>query len=386
MGGTAGAGQEPGVQEGPDRPPASSGRNLYIDFLRGFSIVVVVLWHWAFTIVRWGPDGPAATNPLEFTSGLWVLTWIFQVMPLFFYVGGYVHLRAWERAQARGESLGFFVWRTLRKLSVPALGVGGAWVLLGLGLTAAFDLRWLPRTVLLVISPLWFIGIYVLLIALIPLWLALHRRWGVVALVWTAGLVVIVDILRFNFGIPDVGYANLVLVWGLAFQLGFYFETLVRASRQIDLALLWAGLFALVGLVASGLYPGSMVGVPGQPTSNMSPPTLVIVALLIFQIGLAESARPWLEPWISRPRRRRVVEFVNRYALPLFLFHTTGMAIARGLSYAWTGQIGEGAPDLAWWLTRPLYVALSIVCTLPVIWLFGRFNHRPSVRERSNGR
>ncbi|MFR9802883.1 acyltransferase family protein [Pseudonocardia sp. RS010] len=354
-----------------------AARNAYVDFLRAFSILVVVLWHWAFTILVWGPDGPTATNPIGFFSGLWVLTWLFQVLPLFFFVGGYVHLLAWHRARARGEHLGHFVWRNLRKLAVPALVLGTVWLGLGLGLSAAFDLHWLLRAVLLVISPLWFIGVYLLLIALIPVWFGLLRRFGVVAVVWVVGLVVIVDILRFRAGFAEPAYLNLVLVWGLAFMSGFFYEDLVRAPRQVDAALLWAGLFGLVGLVFSGLYPGSMVGVPGEPTSNMAPPTLCIVALLAFQVGVAEMVRPAVERRLERPRPRRVVEIVNRFAMPVFLLHTTGMAIGRGVTYAWAGRLGEReVPDLVWWLERPLQVAVSLVCTLPVIWLFGRFGHR----------
>ncbi|MBN9107801.1 MAG: acyltransferase [Pseudonocardia sp.] len=359
---------------GAQDPPVA--RDRYVDFLRAFSILVVVLWHWAFTILVWGPTGPGATSPLGFTSGLWVLTWLFQVLPLFFYVGGYVHLKAWERARERGEHLGSFVWRNIRKLSIPALMLAVVWIGLGAGLGAVFDIAWVGRAVLLVISPLWFIAVYLGLIALMPLWLWLRRYFGAVPLVWFAGLVVVVDILRFRAGMDELAYVNMIFVWGLAFQAGFSYEQVVRAPRQFDAALMWAGLFGLVGLVFSGLYPGSMVGVPGE-TSNMAPPTLCIVALLVFQIGVAEMGRPTVERWLDRPRPRRVVEIVNRFAMPVFLFHTTGMAIGRGLIYAWSGEIGEKqVPDLAWWLQRPLYIAVSLACTLPVIWLFGRFGHR----------
>ena len=210
---------------------------------------------------------------------------------MFFYVGGYVHLQAWHRARDRGEHLGHFVRRNLRRLSLPAIVLAAVWIGLGVALWAAFGLEWIGRAVLLVISPLWFIGVYLVLIALIPLWFALCRRFGPVAYVWMVGLVVIVDILRFRAGYEHLAYVNMLLVWGLAFTAGFSYEALVRAPRQIDAALMWAGLFGLVGLVGSGLYPGSMVGVPGE-TSNMAPPTLCIVALLAFQMGVAEMARP----------------------------------------------------------------------------------------------
>jgi hypothetical protein len=368
----------PGAARGPGPPvPAPQfERDLYVDFLRAGSILVVVLWHWAFTILIWTPQGPFATSPLGFTSGLWVLTWLFQVLPLFFYVGGYVHLRAWHRARDRGEHLGHFVWRNLRRLSLPALMLATVWVGLGAALWAAFGLEWIGRAVLLVISPLWFIAVYLVLIALIPLWFALCRNFGSVTFAWMVGLVVIVDILRFRGGYEELAYVNMLLVWGLAFMAGFSYESLVRAPRQVDATLMWAGLFGLIGLVGSGLYPGSMVGVPGQ-TSNMAPPTLCIVALLAFQMGVAEMARPTLERWLERPGPRRAVEVVTRFAMPLFLFHTTGMAIGRGLIYAWNGQLAEATvPDLRWWLERPLYIAVSLACTLPVIWLFGRYGRR----------
>ena len=57
-----------------------------------FAMLVVVIWHWVFTIVVWRPTGPSASSPLAFTDQLWLLTWLLQVMPLFFYVGGYAHL------------------------------------------------------------------------------------------------------------------------------------------------------------------------------------------------------------------------------------------------------------------------------------------------------
>ena len=70
-------------------------------------------------------DGPRATSPLGFLHGFWVLTWLLQVMPLFFYIGGYAHLRSWQRARERGIGLGRFVLRRLRRLAVPGARAAG---------------------------------------------------------------------------------------------------------------------------------------------------------------------------------------------------------------------------------------------------------------------
>jgi hypothetical protein len=97
------------------------------------------------------------------------------------------------------------------------------------------------------------------------------------------------------------------------------------------------------------------------------------VALLIFQIGLTEVLRPSMERVLVRPRWSRVNEVINRFALPLFLFHTTGMAIAIGLSWWLLGSLTpQMPPDLWWWLERPLAILGPLICTLPVIYLFSR--------------
>jgi peptidoglycan/LPS O-acetylase OafA/YrhL len=163
-------------------PATTPSRDRYIDFMRAFSLLVVVAWHWVFTIVIWKDDGPHATSPIGFTTGLWAATWLLQVMPLFFYVGGYSHLVAWQRAQAKGQHLGGFVWRRIKRLAIPALALLIVWIALGITLGAIFDLQWIGKAVLLVVSPLWFMGVYLMLVALLPVLLWLHRRWDSIVL------------------------------------------------------------------------------------------------------------------------------------------------------------------------------------------------------------
>jgi len=342
-------------------------RDRYVDWLRALSLIVVVLWHWAFTIVDWRADGPHATSPLRFTEGFWILTWLFQVMPLFFYIGGFVHLRAWERNTAGSAS---FVGRRVRQLAVPACALLVTWIALGALVTWYFDVEWMGRAVRLVVSPLWFLAVYLGLIALIPVAVRLHRRFGVLVLVWLAGGAMAVDVLRFTYEIPHIGWLNMLLVWGLAHQAGFFYDKV----RKAGWALLWAGLFGLAGLVASGLYPASMVGVPGDRWSNMAPPTFVIVALLMFQAGVAEVLRPATQRLLERPRWAAANELINRFALPLFLFHMTGMAISRFLTWlVFDVELDDRTPpDALWWLSRPLAVVGPLLCTLPVIYVFGR--------------
>jgi hypothetical protein len=176
-----------------------------------------------------------------------------------------------------------------------------------------------------------------------------------------------------------------VLVWGLAHQAGFFYQKIVDSPRHNDWAFLWTGLFGLVGLVASGLYPGSMVGVPGERFSNVGPPTFVIVALLLFQIGVVELLRPRMRVLLERPRWKRANALINNYALPLYLVHTTGMALFLFLVYVAFGlEFKEHASvDAGWWLTRPLAIIGPLLCTIPVLWVFRWVQRRTRGRRHA---
>ena len=367
-------------------------RNPYADFLRAFSLLVVILWHWCFTILVWGDQGPYATSPLGFTSGLWIVTWLLQVMPLFFYIGAYVHLKSWERASARGERIWHFALRQAKSLAIPSAALLVTWVILGVIVGIVFDVSWMGQAVLMVVSPLWFVGAYLLFVCLMPITVWLHRRYDALVLVVMGGMAVIVDILGFRYEVPGVEWANMIFVWGFAFQMGYFHGRISGAdsaprysdgridwayqsprARQQARIMTLAGLFGLIGLVFSGLYPGSMVGVPGE-NSNMAPPTLCIIALTIFQVGVAELIRPTVLHGLARGGLfSRMTTVFTRFALPLFLFHTTGMALSRAVEWSIFGtQVEAVTPTLTWWVLRPVAIIGPLLATLPVIYLFGR--------------
>ena len=91
---------------------------------------------------------------------LWIFTWLLQVMPLFFYIGGYVHLQAWKRAAARGDSIWQFVWRQTKALAIPSLALLVTWIVLGIVISSVFNVSWMGKAVVMVVSPLWFIAAY----------------------------------------------------------------------------------------------------------------------------------------------------------------------------------------------------------------------------------
>src|SRR5688572_9747655 len=195
----------PNAPAAPTAPHAPS-RDRYVDMLRAGSLLVVVAWHWVFTVVVWKADGPHASNPLATTHGVWLVTWLLQVMPLFFWVGGFVHARGWQP----GTSYRSFLRKRLGRLLVPAVAAAGVIGGLGLAVGALVDApAWLPRALVLVLSPLWFLGVYMLLVLATPVAAWAHRRFGEVAVVTLAGAPALADLLRFRFDVP---FASL-LAW-----------------------------------------------------------------------------------------------------------------------------------------------------------------------------
>lgn len=356
-------------------------RDKFIDFIRAFSLLVVVAWHWVFTIIVWRSDGPHASNPIGFTKGLFIATWLFQVMPLFFFVGGYAHTEAWNAGHRKGKfktPVGF-AWSRANQLARPALALAFGWWLIGSVAVALWDIDGIPQAVKLILSPLWFILVYLLLILMFPLTRWLHERYGLLVIIWGVGIAVLVDVVRFTQGISWVGWINMVVVWATCHQLGYFWPQLVNTTKQTAWALMWAGLFALAGMVGSEIYPGSMVGVPGEKFSNMAPPTITLLALLLFQAGVALLIRPWVLNKLETSHRWATMnDVINRFSLPLFLFHSTGMALWAAFGYFVLHNKQVREPTLYWWLGRPFAFIGPLLLTLPVIFVLGRQYVKPS--------
>src|SRR3954453_23735211 len=75
-----------------------AGRNRTVDLMRAVSIAVVVIWHWAGSVTHRRDGEIVMPNPIDQVPLLWLATWIGQVMPAFFLVGGFANLAAWDRA------------------------------------------------------------------------------------------------------------------------------------------------------------------------------------------------------------------------------------------------------------------------------------------------
>ncbi|MFG3474665.1 acyltransferase [Streptomyces sp. NPDC047980] len=347
-------------------------RDRYVDLLRVVSLGTVVLGHWLMAAVT--ADGVG--NLLAVVPELQLLTWALQIMPVFFFVGGFSHALSYRSLRRRhpaddGVSLyAAFLRARLRRLLRPTMVfvlVWGAAALLvqllggGGGLTGV-SLR-------LVTQPLWFIGIYLAMVAFTPPLLRLHERYGWGAFGALVAGAVLVDVLRFVLGVPFVEFLNFAFVWLAVHQLGF-----LRADGRLRLpsALAATGLAGAALLVAAGPYPLSMVGMPGEKVSNMAPPTLALLCHGLWLVGAVELLRGPGARLVARPRVWRTVVAANGVAMTAFLWHLTAMLGVYGALLA-TGVTLPEPASAAWWAQTPLRIAAAALLTAVLVAAFRGF-------------
>ncbi|MET8155726.1 acyltransferase [Sphaerisporangium sp. NPDC005289] len=361
-----------------------AGRDRHVDLIRAVAIAAVVTGHWLVVYVTWGPSGPTGRSILELVPWTHPLTWIFQVMPLFFLVGGFANAASLTSHLARGgNGTGWTLDRAARLVqptTVLLCGLAaGAFVARSLGAPPAT----VGTAVWLASIPLWFLVAYIAVVFLTPFMYGLHRRAGLAVPIVLAAMVGADDVARLGFGVPYVGTANYLLAWLAVHQLGFAVQDGRLPSRwRVALPLAAAGLAVLVLLTVAGPYPVSMVGVTGERTQNTAPPTLALLALAVTQTGVALSLRGLGNRWLRRPGPWTVVVAVNSVIMTLFLWHMTAVVFGVALLYG-TGVLPSAAPGSAFWLLLriPWVACLALILAVLVV-VFGRFERRADRRSR----
>ncbi|HYN67259.1 MAG TPA: acyltransferase family protein [Ornithinibacter sp.] len=350
-------------------------RNRVVDLLRAGAIGIVVLGHWliAAVVVRDGELVPG--HLLELASWTHPLTWVFQVMPVFFLVGGYANALSWRSARTREVPYAGWLRSRLRRLLVPVVPLLLAWLIAASVAYAAGVPGGTLRTASQVaLVPTWFLAAYVVVCAVAPATLWLWERlgwWSVLGGVLLGGLV---DLVSLSTDTLWVGFANYLVVWATVHQLGYAWldERLAGTGRRLLLAVV--GAVGLVALVWAGPYPVSMIGLDAAAVNNSYPTRETLVFLGLLQAGLVLAAEPLLARWMRRERAWTVVVLLNTRIMTLYLWHLTAMVAAIGASLL-LGGVGLGVEPLtrAWWLTRPLWWLVLAAVTLGLVALLGRF-------------
>lgn len=293
-------------------------RDRAIDVIRITALVGVVIGHtvMATSIIRGGVF--YWENLLTTSVVFQALTWVFQIMPLFFFAGV---AACTSPGAAPAGSWGGWLLKRCTRLYRPVFYYLAFWAVALLLAHRVLPVHVYEPLAGISIQLLWFLGAYVLVLAAVPLLTRITTTGRLVAAVVTLyAAVAVIDAIR----IPDpswnwLGYANLT-VWLIPGMFGaaYRYRLLTPSNAAILGTVMLAVNLALVGF---GPYEPSLVGIEGQQVKNMTPPSLLLAGHAIMMCAFAIAAAPAIGRWARRPRVWWLVAVGNSGAMTLYLWH-----------------------------------------------------------------
>jgi len=353
-------------------------RNRYVDFLRAISILVVIVGHWLIA-TSWYVDGELSSGHLLKTHpGTQWLTWLFQVMPIFFIVGGYSNGVSLESARRNGIAYGGWLVTRLNRLVAPLLvlviGWAGIGITMGLFGVSPAVIQYASQAALI---PTWFLAIYIMVVILAPLTYRFWQRHGFVSFAILVAVAALVDIAFFVADLRWLGWSNYFWVWLAVHHLGYAWRDGRLGGPALKLAYSAAGFAVLALLILKGPYPLAMVGSPDEGLSNTLPPKVTLLALGVFQFGLLLALEVPMRRVLANLRLWAATVLVNSMIMTVYLWHITVMIVFVALLYL-AGGVGLGIEPgtPAWWYSRPLWIAVLIVLLVPVALVLAPLERR----------
>jgi peptidoglycan/LPS O-acetylase OafA/YrhL len=331
---------------------SAPGRERVLDLTKSFALLVVVVAH----ALAWDLSTGEPASVLDLRPDLGWVTWLLQVLPLFFAAGAVTNAASWLRRPVADD----FWRRRIGRLATPAVVYASVFTALLLPLALTVEQvepvgRYLSQL-------LWFLGTYSAIVLAVPLtsrWTAHPTRTLALGL----AVVVVVDLLRWQVA-PMLGWANMLLVWGWLHQLGYSLPAL-RAARRARLLAGALGAFTLaLTLALVGPYSTSMVSTAGDPKlSNLAPPTVVLALYGLAQVLLLAAVWPALERLMRRPRAWLVVAAFGSRSVDVYLWHIP--LVGSVVALAWVAGWGPEPLGATWWA---LHLAV-VAAVVPLAWL-----------------
>ncbi len=373
---------------------AKSTRNRAVDFYRAAAMLAVATGHWLAVAIGIGPDGElSAGNALQYEPDMAWLTWLFQVMPLFFVVGGFSSAMSLDSHNAQGGRPQDWVVARLRRMVAPTIVLATTWLaLFGLGLVVDTGLGTTigPLVAAGAVGaaiPLWFLANYTIDTALAPYVLPVFRRSPVLVAGAGLGVFASLEALRFvEVEGPAAWLPNLnwVLGWLLFQMAGFAWRDGLLPSGRALVAVA-AGLWtAAIAAVTVGPYPVAMVDFAGVEWSPTNPPSIALLLFGAAYSATAVAAAPAVTRFLAANRRAWAsVVAANSVSMSVYLWHMTAAAAAGAVFYAlgWlpTAEVGTGA----WWLQKMPMLAASALILVGLVAIVSRAERTALLAPRS---
>ncbi|MBV9953583.1 MAG: acyltransferase, partial [Acidimicrobiia bacterium] len=298
-------------------------RNRAVDFYRAAAMGMVAVGHWLGMVVVMDHGKLTGGNLLDFSPGYAWFTWIGQVMPLFFFVGGFASATSLRSAERKGVRPADWVATRLRRMTTPAAALAGFW-LLALAVGAAvggFGIVALGAVGAAI--PLWFLANYTIDTALAPFtfrWFRTHP-WRLVG--GLVALFTVAETARFA-GVPVLPEISWVIGW-LGFQVAGFAWQDGRLPTGRALAGLAATFWALaLAAVAFGPWPMTMLHHGGLELSPTHPPSTALILFGLAYSFTAAALAPAVTRWLERSQRawQRTIA-ANSVAMSVYLWHMT---------------------------------------------------------------
>ncbi|MDF2826536.1 MAG: acetyltransferase, partial [Mycobacterium sp.] len=192
------AGRMPRTDSTASAPPHSErvkrDRDRAIDVARLSALLVVMFGHCALLLATVDDDGVHIGNLLGAVPAIAPVTWLVQIMPLFFLAGGAAGAYGWHQ----GSSWGTWLVTRAQRLCRPVFWYLAFWVAALMVARLILGPRSADALGRESVALLWFLGVYLVVLAFVPL-LTQMRSWRTTALL-VAGLLAAVlgiDAMRF---------------------------------------------------------------------------------------------------------------------------------------------------------------------------------------------
>jgi Acyltransferase family len=327
----------------------SPDRDRLLDAVRAFALLVVVFGHLLMAVVYWPSEGGEAQigNLMASYPALQYLTWLLQVMPLFFAFGGAASVIAWRKADSRDVLYSAWMWGRVRRLLRPVLVYLAVMAVFSALMTLVLGPD-LDPLLSIVNGPLWFLGVYTVTLLFLPFMWWVHHHNRAIAFVVLLPLAILDSVGVTVLGWPLwLGFFNYLLCWLAIQQLGFFWGEDTRRRTWVVVAVVTFVVNA--ALVYFGPWPMSLVGLPGDVLdydgltlfghtyavpgfhgeySNMAPPSVVLLLHGLTLVSLVFIARRPLTRFLHRPRVWLVTTLLTLTAMSLYIWHLLAIVLS----------------------------------------------------------
>lgn len=356
----------------PELSPTERAQAGYLSFLRILSLAGIVLAESVLALGSWGSAQ---------AGWAWPLTWLLQLVPLFFLAGGHANLLAWRATLATGGGYGSYLAGQIGWLLRPVLAFVTAWLMVPLSL----ELLKAPDGAIaafgrIVLQPLWLLGLYLLVVAATPAMYWLHRRHP---LGTPFALLVPVLTIGVAGGGSLAAHAGGILVALLFQQVAFHYADgrLWRIPRPALIATALAGFAGLIAVTTAGGHPRLLIAEPTAYASFV--PSLVGVLLIgLVQVCLVTLPRTSGAGAVAGSPPARAVAILRDAPMTAYLvFLSMTLLLAGVIGAARSAGLPTTGID---WLTQPrtmLALALVGVPTMLAFVLFERKTPETSAPE-----